>query len=165
MYNYFDAEFDKDGTQGRKGNVNQSLLGQLNNLDFFRQLPPKSLGKEWAFENMVPLIETASIPKEDKLRTVYENIAIQIAQSINILPGTSILVTGGGAYNKYLLELVRAKTSKTIHLPDGLIIEFKEALIFAFLGLLRFLNVPNCLQAVTGAKKDNIGGIIHLVKD
>jgi anhydro-N-acetylmuramic acid kinase len=135
----------------------------MNSLEFFQQLPPKSLGKEWVLEFMIPLIEAASCPNEDKLRTVYENIAVQITETIDKLPGDRILVTGGGTYNNFLTELIAAKTSKKIHLPDRLIIEFKEALIFAFLGLLRFHNIANCLKDVTGAKQDNIGGVIHQV--
>lgn len=163
MVKYFDMDYDKDGNQGRTGNVNQPLLDQLNNLAFFRQPYPKSLGKEWVLENMVPTIEASSAPKEDKLRTVYENMAVQIAQNIDLLPGTEVLVTGGGAYNLFLMELIKAKTPKTIQIPNSLIIEFKEALIFAFLGLLRFHNIPNCLGDVTGAKKDNIGGVVHVM--
>ncbi len=163
MAQHFGADYDKDGKQGRAGAVNIQLLDQLNNLEFFSQLPPKSLGKEWVLENMIPLIEASSVPNTDKLRTVYENIAIQIAQTIDRLPGNQILVTGGGAYNKFLMELIGEKTSKNITVPDHLITEFKEALIFAFLGLLRYRNIPNCLRDVTGAKQDNTGGIIHRI--
>ncbi len=165
MVKCFGQEYDNDGNVGRTGNINHHLLEQLNNLAFFKQPYPKSLGKEWVLDNMIPLIEASSIPTEDALRTVYENIAVQIAQTTDMLPGTNVLVTGGGAYNLFLMDLIRSKTTKTITIPDKLIIEFKEALIFAFLGLLRFLNKPNCLHNVTGAKHDNIGGVIHMMQD
>jgi anhydro-N-acetylmuramic acid kinase len=161
MVKYFGADFDRDGNHGRAGKVNEHLLNTLNNLKYFKQPYPKSLGKEWVLEKMFPVIEASSIPIEDKLRTVYENIAVQIVQTIDLLPGITVLVTGGGAFNRFLMELIRTKTSKTILLPDRLIIEFKEALIFAFLGLLRFRNIPNCLKDVTGAKQNNTGGVIH----
>lgn len=74
-----------------------------------------------------------------------------------------MLVTGGGAYNHYLVELIRKELPEEVQLviPESKIVEYKEALIFAFLGLLRVLNKPNCYRSVTGASKDNIGGAIY----
>jgi anhydro-N-acetylmuramic acid kinase len=112
---------------------------------------------------MLPLIDSSNRSAPEKLRTVYECIAIQLSTVLNALPGERILVTGGGAYNTFLLELLKKKTHKEIFLPEKKLIEFKEALIFAFLGVLRYLNLPNCLASVTGASRDNSGGIIHLI--
>ncbi|HEX3006271.1 MAG TPA: anhydro-N-acetylmuramic acid kinase, partial [Bacteroidales bacterium] len=137
---YLGAEYDKDGERGRNGTLNTHLLDKLNRLDYFRQAPPKSLGKEWVLEYMMPLIEAASVSIEDKLRTVYENIAIQLSSVINSLHGMRVLVTGGGAYNKFLLELLQTKTKRQVIVPEREVVDFKEALIFAFLGVLKFLD-------------------------
>jgi len=161
---YFQSEYDKDGEFGKKGKVDTPLLERLNKLDYFNELPPKSLGKEWVVKNMIPVIEDANISATDKLRTVYENISIQLAKTINSVSGEKVLITGGGAYNKYLLELLQKKINKKYEIPDEKVINYKEALVFAFLGVLRYLNLPNCLCSVTGAAKDNTGGVIHIQK-
>lgn len=158
---WFGKEYDYNGDIGRTGSINSHLLDALNGLLYFHQKPPKSLGKEWVLENMIPLTGDPLIPCQDSVRTVYENIATQLAKELNIIPGDKILVTGGGAYNTFLLELIRSKTRKKIILPEPLVIDYKEALIFAFLGVLRFRNKPNCLASVTGAPNDSSGGIIH----
>jgi anhydro-N-acetylmuramic acid kinase len=158
---WFKKDYDQGGEIGRKGAVNNNLLEKLNGLLFFTQKPPKSLGKEWVMENMHPLTIGLSISYHDCIRTIYENIAIQLAKEVNAIPGDKILITGGGAYNTFLLELLKSKTGKNIILPDPLVIDYKEALIFAFLGVLRYLNKPNCLASVTGAPHDSSGGIIH----
>lgn len=163
MNNYYQMDYDRDGEQGKKGSTNTTLLQQLNNLEFYKKTPPKSLGKEWVVDTVLPLIEASPANVQDKLRTVYENIATQLATAIDSLPGETVLTTGGGAFNKFLIELLKEKTSKNIVLPNSLVINFKEAFIFAFLGLLAYLGNINCLASVTGATKDNIGGVIHFV--
>jgi len=160
---YCNTPYDKNGSIGRSGKVNHALLDQLNKLGYFEQKPPKSLSREWVVKNMLPLIESQELTIPDKLRTVYENIAVQLTKVINATPGNNILVTGGGAYNIFLVELIKEKTRMNIIVPDKMVIDFKEALIFAFLGVLRFLDIPNCLASVTGAKKDNLGGVIFNV--
>jgi anhydro-N-acetylmuramic acid kinase len=154
-------EFDKDGNIAKGGKINTELLGELNNIDFYTKKPPKSLSKEWLDEIFIPIVEKYSIPIKDKLRTIYEHIAIQLAK---ILIQKNTLVTGGGAFNSFLIELIIQKSKSKIIIPDKKTIDFKEALIFAFLGVLRYRNEINCLQSVTGAKTDNIGGIIHKIK-
>ena len=78
-------------------------------------------------------------------------------------PGKSLLVTGGGAYNKFLIERMRALSDCRIVIPEPAIIEFKEALIFAFLGVLYMMDQPSCLRSVTGAERDNIGGMLFKI--
>jgi anhydro-N-acetylmuramic acid kinase len=107
-----------------------------------------------------PLLDSYSISVEDKLRTMCEHIALQIAKNIKDLQ--SILVTGGGAKNRFLIELIKEKTETKIIIPNDHLIDFKEALIFAFLGYLRVHEENNCLQSVTGASKNSCGGAIYL---
>lgn len=155
--------FDSQGNIGRKGKVNEALLEQLNQLDYYRLMPPKSLAREWVDTYFLPVMEASSCSLRDKLRTVYEHIAIQIAASVSE-PG-KILVTGGGAWNDFLIERIREKTRGEIFIPSDQLILFKEALIFAFLGILRLLEEDNCLASVTGARRDSCGGAVYPAKN
>lgn len=164
--NYFTRpiglQFDEDGNIGRTGNINEQLLIKLNNIAFYKQKAPKSLSDHWFYEVFLKIILDFKIPTQDILRTIYEHISQQIANTISSNSLNKMLITGGGALNKFLVELIQNKLQIIIDIPEKKIIEFKEALIFAFLGLLRWQNKNNCLSSVTGAQKDNIGGTIYL---
>jgi len=60
------------------------------------------------------------------------------------------------------MQLLREESDTTIIIPSDEIINFKEALIFGFLGVLKLRNEVNCLQSVTGAKQDHSSGEIYL---
>ncbi|MBN2520726.1 MAG: anhydro-N-acetylmuramic acid kinase [Bacteroidales bacterium] len=157
-------EIDKEGRLGKKGKINQNLLEELNNIEYYTDVLPKSLSREWVENVMLPLLNLYDIPVIDKLRTIYEHIAIQIYNSIIYRSGKNILITGGGAHNAFLMELIKKYIiEKNIIVPDKLIINYKEALIFAFLGVLRMRDEHNCLSSVTGASNDNIGGVIYKI--
>lgn len=161
LANIINKTFDKNGEIAKKGDLNKNLLNELNNIEFYKKPFPKSLAKEWLLANFVPIIDKYDLSIEDKLRTIYEHIALQITNITNKKTDNSILITGGGAYNKFLIELIKQKSKNTIVIPSSSIIDFKEALIFAFLGVLRHEKQQNCLSSVTGAKLDNIGGSIY----
>ncbi len=154
-------EMDRDGVIASRGQVNQALLEGLNALDYYARPWPKSLGREWVEKQVFPLLDSCGLPLEDILRTYYEHCAFQLSRVTE--PGQSLLVTGGGAYNKCRIERMRALSGCDIVIPEPAIIEFKEALIFAFLGVLYMLDEPSCLRSVTGAAKDNIGGMLFKV--
>lgn len=155
-------EYDKNGNLGRKsGQFDENLLQQLENLAFYTQNSPKSLGTEWLENTLLPIFEQSNAPVKTKLRTAYEHIANQIASNITQLCAKQILLTGGGAKNSFLIELIQTKTKGKIILPDTNIIDFKEAIVFALLGALFLENKPNCLASVTGAKKDVCGGEMY----
>jgi anhydro-N-acetylmuramic acid kinase len=160
-----DLLYDDEGLIARQGHVNTELLTKLNDLEFYRHPPPKSLGKEWVLQYIFPLINSASISINDKLRTVTEHIAMQIAAVINSISGNNkqsqVLVTGGGAFNRFLIERITALTNHKLVIPDKKIINYKEALLFAFLGVLRWKQQQNALRSVTGAKSDSVGGCIY----
>ena len=156
------ADYDHDGEMGSKGNLDKKLLHQLNSIPYYELKHPKSLGKEWLDDTFIPILHNSEISINDQLTTVYHHIAHQIAKAIHS-NNTKVLITGGGAYNQYLIDLIRKQTQAHVIIPYNTIIDFKEALIFAFLGLLRFENKVNCLSTVTGAKKDSSSGTIHLV--
>lgn len=154
-------EMDRDGLIAAKGTVCQQLLDKLNSLDYYSKTWPKSLGREWVEANVFPLLDASGLSLEDLLRTYYEHCAHQLARVT--VPGRSLLVTGGGAYNKFLISRMEELSGCRIVVPEPAIIEFKEALIFAFLGVLYMFDQPSCLQSVTGASKDNIGGMLFKV--
>ena len=154
-------EMDRDGLIAAKGTVCQQLLEKLNSLDYYSKTWPKSLGREWVEANVFPLLDASGLSLEDLLRTYYEHCAHQLARVT--VPGRSLLVTGGGAYNKFLISRMEELSGCRIVVPEPAIIEFKEALIFAFLGVLYMFDQPSCLQSVTGASKDNIGGMLFKV--
>lgn len=153
------VEYDKDGEVASRGVVCAQLLARLNELDFYTMAGPKSLAREWVEEVIYPLIDNYKLSLEDKLATFVEHIAVQI--SANIKSG-KVLLTGGGAFNKFLVERMRANTPQAeYYIPDNLTVNFKEALIFAFLGALYVSDMPNCLNTVTGAEYCNIGGALY----
>ncbi len=153
--------YDKNGLLAAKGKADKNLLNKLNKLSYYASAPPKSLGREWVENEFLPIVNKTKLSAEDKLATVTEHIAEQIAQSIKNQPKGKILLTGGGAYNKYLVKLLQAKMPKhKIVIPADEIIKYKEALVFAFLGVLRYTGKDNCLSSVTGADRNNKGGTI-----
>ena len=163
-------EYDKDGEIARSGNIHRDLLKKLNGLPFYSMEGPKSLGREWVENEVIPLIEAARwddgspISLADKLATFTEHAAYQI--SLNVRQTTAeaakVLTTGGGAYNKYLLERMRFNAPQAQFIvPDNITVKFKEALIFAFLGALYLADMPNCMSSVTGAEYDCIGGALY----
>ena len=132
--NQLGFDFDDRGKIASTGIMNQDLLNQLNNLDFYKEPYPKSLGLEWVHKNVIPLIDSFKLEIKDILRTFVEHIAVQISKEINHKSNASVLITGGGVYNKFLIDRLKAQTNNTIVIPQKTIVEFKEALIFAFLG-------------------------------
>ncbi|MDD2621570.1 MAG: anhydro-N-acetylmuramic acid kinase [Bacteroidales bacterium] len=156
--------FDKNGLIARKGQVNNDVLSALNKLEYYKKTPPKSLGKEWIDRIILPLLKTYPDTTENILRTLVEHITYQIGTIINNHQLKNVLLSGGGAKNVFLVERLSSYVSSTLlTLPDEKIIDYKEALIFAFLGLLRIHHQNNCLQSVTGATKDNCGGCIYYI--
>jgi len=153
--------YDPEGSLARKGSVNPPLLEKLNNLPWYHLDPPKSLGREWVLENIIPLFTSPGLSTFDLLATFCEHIAIQIATVTGKEKHHRVLITGGGAMNQFLTERIRHHVISPIVIPDTLTINFKEALIFAFLGLLRWSNENNCLKSVTGASIDHSGGCIY----
>lgn len=158
-------EFDKGGKLASQGTVHEPLLKKLNALPFYKGRPPKSLGREWVERSILPLLNSFKISIKDKLSTVTEHAAIQIAAVVNASAKSKndgVLITGGGAYNEFLIDRIAYHTACKIVLPDDKTIQFKEAMAFAFLGVLKMRGEINILKSVTGAKKDSSGGRIFL---
>jgi len=159
-------EFDNNGLLAASGDINEQLFDQLNHIEYYAKLAPKSLGVEWLNEKFLPILNKSSAGITDQMRTIVEHIAHQIANSTNQIHSGNLLITGGGAHNLFLIERIRQKLSTyQIVIPEANIVDYKEALIFASLGVLRMLQQPNCLKSVTGARKDNIGGAVYLASN
>ncbi|WGH76999.1 anhydro-N-acetylmuramic acid kinase [Tenacibaculum tangerinum] len=149
-------DFDEGGKIASKGKINDALLESLNSLNFYATEPPKSLGLEWVKEHVFPLIDRKETDISTILRTFVEHSAMQIAKIIT--KKSKILVTGGGAFNSFLMDRIAFYLKKPIPLVTRELIDYKEALVFAFLGLLKRKGEVNCLQSVTGAKENHSSG-------
>jgi anhydro-N-acetylmuramic acid kinase len=160
---WIDIEYDTNGDLASGGVVQTELLDRLNALPYYRLPAPKSLGKEWFLRTFLPEIRQTEITIEDLLRTVNEHIADQVAAFINAkhINGSRVLITGGGVHNRFLVELLKNKCRADLFIPGKQLIDFKEAIVFAYLGLLRHLDRTNVLASVTGAVSDTCAGIIH----
>lgn len=154
--------FDQNGSIAAKANVNKKLLHQLNNLDYYKLPPPKSLGVEWLESFIFPLLSESELSVEEQIATFTEHIADQLSRQIPV--SARVLLTGGGAFNQHLIHRLEHKISTKILLPQPQLINYKEALIFAFLGVLRYNNQNNILASVTGAPADHLAGYIYYPK-
>ena len=115
---------------------------------------------EFVNETIFPLLEKYPIPKEDKLHTFVEHIAFQIALALPKKKG-KMLITGGGTYHKFLIDRIQFHLpNMEVVIPDKKTLEFKEALIFGLLGVLKLRKEINVLSSVTGAKFDHSSGVI-----
>ncbi len=158
--------YDTGGEIAASGQVNEDLLNVLNGIDYYKNQGPKSMGREWINNDFWHLTKDFSLSPEDKMCTLVEHVAIQISKSLyemvdgeeEKLASQKVLVTGGGAFNNYLIDRIKAQTSAQIIIPNEQTINYKEALIFAFLGVLRYRNENNILSSVTGAVSDSCGG-------
>jgi anhydro-N-acetylmuramic acid kinase len=159
LANELGKEYDENGDIAKSGKIDNTLLNELNKLEYYQKPHPKSLGIEWVEQNISPILNNYKISIEDKLCTFTEHIAQQI--SVQLKKGSSLFITGGGAFNSFLIQRLRENSNVKIVIPIKEIINFKEALIFGFLGVLRFRNEINTLKSVTGARFDNIGGCIY----
>jgi anhydro-N-acetylmuramic acid kinase len=154
-------ELDRDGELARQGMVDDLLLERLNSLEYYSSAPPKSLGREWFTGIFLPLIRESGLAPADLMATVAEHMAVQLSAAIGLSRAKTVLVTGGGALNRALIERLRLHSTADIQLPDIRLVCFKEALIFALLGLLRTLGEINCLASATGGRSDLSAGTIY----
>jgi anhydro-N-acetylmuramic acid kinase len=153
-------EYDKNGEHAAAGIIDTKLLEQLNNLNYYQESHPKSLGIEWIETEVFPIVNASTNSIENKLSTFIEHISLQISNNIKG-KDKSVLLSGGGTLNSFLVERIKENTNNQIIIPSTQVIDFKEALIFAYLGVLRLRNEVNCLKSVTGSYSDNIGGCIY----
>ena len=161
MREKFNIEYDASGNRAKTGVEIPALIEALDGLDFYKKAPPKSLGIEWLnhyFNRIVDRFISNDFPIADILRSIVVHETDQIGKIINQNKLETILVTGGGAFNEFFIAQLKEKTQADIILPSAEIISFKEAIIFAFLGVLNFNDQVNTYKSVTGASADSIGG-------
>lgn len=153
--------YDDEGKIASTGKLNTDLLNQLNSLDFYQKSFPKSLGFEFVKDIILPVIEKTNLSTTDKMHTFIEHISQQIAKALPN-PKGKMLITGGGTYNTFLISRMQHYLPHLIlEIPEAKTIEFKEALIFGLLGVLRLRNEVNVLASVTGAPYDHCSGIVY----
>lgn len=164
--------FDEDGEMAASGIVNIALLEKLNSLDYYSKSYPKSLANDFGTDVVYPLIKSAGLNIPDALRTFTEHIAMQINRSFSVFKkdnpralNDNLLVTGGGALNKFLVKRLSALLNDDnieVVVPDTKLVNYKEALIMAFIGVLRWRQEYNVLSSVTGASRQSIGGALWI---
>jgi anhydro-N-acetylmuramic acid kinase len=172
-------EMDENGAMAASGTINNNLLEKLNALDYYKQAAPKSLANDYGTDIVYPLIKESGCSVPDALRTCTEHIAIQISETIanssNFKLQTSnlsdkpaalkLLATGGGAFNTFLIQQLQEKIKAEnieVVVPDAKLVNYKEALIMALIGVLRWRQEYNVLASVTGASRDSIGGALWM---
>ena len=158
--NKIGLEYDVDGNIASEGALNRPLLEKLNTLSFYNKEAPKSLGLEWVQQEIFPLIDAIEEDVASVLRTFVAHIAIQISKIIK--DSDSVLITGGGVFNSFLMQEIENHSNIKIVQASDTLINYKEALIFALLGMLKVDNQINCLKSVTGAHKNHSSGVVCL---
>jgi anhydro-N-acetylmuramic acid kinase len=168
-----DIGYDENGSLAASGNINENLLSRLNAVSYYKLHYPKSLSNEFGLNEIYPLISEADLSVPDALATYVEHIAMQISKALIQLkekfPGKEnlrLLITGGGAHNRFLVERLTEEVSLAgidCIIPPEDLVDYKEALIIALMGALRWREDINVMQSVTGASKDSINGAIWSV--
>lgn len=160
------AIYDRDGLMAQRGEVIDSLFDVLNALPYYQRPLPKSLGKEWFVGEFMPLLsdyigERTFEQLYNALRTVTEHIAFQVAAAVSDADIHTLMVTGGGAKNRFLIQCLRDLLPDCeIEIPSTTMVDYKEAIVFALLGFMRWHRQNNTLSSVTGAPVDSCGGVV-----
>ncbi len=169
--------YDDGGELAARGSVNDNLLNDLNDLEYYSLPYPKSLSNDFGTDVVYPMIKSANLDDEDALRTYVEHICEQVFNAVEALQnefrlatisrtsGQKVLVSGGGAKNSFLikrLEQLLERLGVEIERPSDKVIDFKEAIIMGLIGVLRWREENNTLASVTGASRDSIGGAVWM---
>ncbi|BAV10290.1 anhydro-N-acetylmuramic acid kinase [Filimonas lacunae] len=163
--------FDEGGQLAATGTVHTGLLTQLNALPYYQQPAPKSLANQFGTDEVYPLIASFQLPVADALATYIQHIAQQVAYAVNAVKaqvaqdGGTMLVTGGGALNTFLVKQLTNALQPlgiTVEVPEEQLVQYKEALIMALLGILRWREENTVLNSVTGARRSSIGGAVWI---
>ena len=161
LANKLGFDFDEKGQIASSSVVNDELLEYLNGLPYYKNTYPKSLGREWVEENIFSHIEHSDLSLECLMRTIIEHIACQIGKVVKEYKLKRVLLSGGGVFNDFLIDRIQSIVPNCCEKSDYVLIEAKEAMAFAFLGLLRFRGDVNILSSVTGSDKNHSSGKIY----
>lgn len=154
-------EYDDGGEIARTGNLSAELLEELEALEYYKKPAPKSLGIEWVNAQLLPVLKKYENDIPSVLRTFTMHIALQISKELGSEESSDVLITGGGCFNTYLIQQIKKLSIPQLIIPSVEIINFKEALIFGFLGVLKLREENNILSSVTGASRDHSSGVIY----
>lgn len=160
--------YDDEGKMSAQGEINTVMLEELNSLEYFKLSYPKSLANNFGTDTVYPIIKSFSLNTENALSTFTEHICIQIKNSLQPFKQDEkqkIFITGGGAFNTFLIERLKSNLEEInfeIHIPEDDVVKYKEALIMALLGALRWREQYTVLSSVTGASRNSIGGALWL---
>jgi anhydro-N-acetylmuramic acid kinase len=163
-----DLEYDDEGKISSQGIIHKDLLEKLNALEYYKLPHPKSLANSFGTDLVYPLLKSFNIPVEDALRTYTEHICMQIKNALQLFKQDTtqkLFVTGGGAFNIFMAERLQKNLEDInfeIHIPADDVVKYKEALIMALLGALRWREQYTVLASVTGASRNSIGGALWL---
>jgi anhydro-N-acetylmuramic acid kinase len=160
LSNKIGHSFDKYGELAKRGKIDEDLILKLEELDFFKKEFPKSLGVEDFNYWYKPLFEECKSSINDQLYTSGTHLCRTIKNIFNFDTNDTLLITGGGAHNKFWINKIKELKIKTV-IPETKLIDFKEALIFSLLGVLKLRSEINILASVTGSSKDLSAGVIH----
>jgi anhydro-N-acetylmuramic acid kinase len=162
-------EYDAEGEMAVAGKINEELLTGLNDLDYYKQPYPKSLANDFGTDVVFPLVESFSLNDNDALRTCVEHIVFQIAGAVKnqqlSTTDPKLLATGGGAFNTFLIQRLSEELGALnveVVVPDEKLVKYKEALVMALIGVLRWREEYNVLASVTGAQRASIGGALWM---
>lgn len=158
-------DYDEKGAMAAAGTIDQPLLDRLNGLDYYQRPYPKSLANDFGTDTAYPLIKATGLGLDDALRTYTEHIAMQVKNAAAGLQQHRLLVTGGGAFNTFLIDRIRdqlAAQQIEVVVPEEKLVNYKEALIMALIGVLRWREKTNLLSSVTGADRDSVGGALWM---
>lgn len=164
-------EYDEEGAMAEVGKINMQLLSELNELEYYSKPYPKSLANDFGTDIIFPLIKKSGVDTYDGLRTYIEHIVTQIKKPLSVFrngsglptPDSRLLVTGGGAFNTFLINKLSEQLQSLnieVIVPEENLVKYKEALIMALIGVLRWRQENNVLSSVTGASRDSIGGAL-----
>lgn len=159
LSNRLDLSYDSGGEIASKGSLVTKLLDELNALDYYKQTYPKSLGVEWISQYVEPIFNKFN---QESISNLMHTYSIHLAGQISkALPNSGkVLFSGGGTHNDFLLQQIKKNSTAEICIPSSVLIDYKEAMIFGFLGLLRILGVNNCFSSVTGSTHNHSSGVI-----
>jgi anhydro-N-acetylmuramic acid kinase len=155
--------FDEGGRAASMGAINASMLKKLNRVYASLRGKRPSLGREIFEQRIEPVLNQSEVPIQDRLRTFMESAASEIASVIvKEKKNAKVLCTGGGTFNSFFVSclLEHCGDQAALIIPEEDVVKFKEALVFSFLGVLRWKGQPNCLKSVTGASRDSCGGVL-----
>lgn len=161
--NSLNIEFDNNGEIASNGSIDLHLLNELNALPFYNATKPKSLGYEFVLETIFPIIDSYKLEIKDILRTFVEHIAQQIAKKIDSNASKNMLITGGGAYNIFLIERLKSYTKTELIIPKKMLIDYKEALVFGLLGYLKNEDKNNCLKVLLELVKTTVAELYTML--